>query len=49
MALFTEPVDKGGKMRDLTREICLTTKDPGNIIYKSVIVRKCEPKAPASI
>ena len=32
-----------------TREICLTTKDPGNIIYKSVIVCKCEPKAPASI
>ena len=30
-------------------QICLTTKDPGNIIYKSVIVRKCEPKAPASI
>lgn len=48
MALFTEPVDKGGKW-GFTREICLTTKDPGNIIYKSVIVCKCEPKAPASI
>lgn len=45
MAFFTEPVDKGGKW-GFTREICLTTKDPGNIIYKSVIVRKCEPKSP---
>ena len=48
MALFTEPVDKQEKAV-FEGQICLTTKDPGNIIYKSVIVRKCEPKAPASI
>ena len=48
MAFFTEPVDKGGKMGIYTRNL-LDKKDTGNIIYKSVIVRKCEPKAPASI